>query len=306
MWLPPTLEEKPVARLRLFASLVIIFLLAVPVLAGNESTGTVGAAFLKLGQGVRAPSMGEAFTAVADDATAISWNPAGLAKSSSSEISTTYNIWLLDTSYSTIHYIKPWGPGTLGAALFYLSYGSIAETTDTQRLGTGRTFTPSAYVATLAWGQALNKDLSLGASAKIFNQNIDSFNEGGAALDAGVLYSYKPWDLRLGGVIQNIGGTLPQTIKMGASKVILDNRLNLALDLNLPKDNKTYISFGGEFKVVPQLVIRAGYNTKSEEGAGGNLGIGLGLNLSRFSVDYGYVPYGDLGNAHRIGLRVGL
>jgi len=294
-----------VAKLRLFASLILIVILSVPVLAGNENTGTVGSAFLKLGCGVRAPSMGEAFTAVADDATAISWNPAGLAKLSSSEVSATYNIWLLDTSYSTIHYIRPLGPGMLGASIFYLSYGNINETTDTQRLGTGRSFSPSAQVISLAWGQSLNQNLSLGAAIKSSTQNIDSYSESGMMLDLGIFYIFKPWELKLGGVIQNMGGTLPQTVKLGVSKVIFADRLNLALDLDFPKDNKSYLSLGGEFKLVPQFVLRAGFNTKSEEGAGGNLGIGLGLNLSRFAVDYGYVPYGDLGGAHRVGLRVG-
>jgi len=274
-----------------------------PAWAGNADTGTVGGAFLKLGNGVRAPSMGEAFTAVADDATAVSWNPAALAKLTSSELSATYNIWLLDTNYSNIHYVRPLGPGTIGASIFYLSYGNIAETTDTQRLGTGRVFSPSAYVATLAWGQPVNESLSLGASIKLFNQNIDSFSENGGAADIGAFYLYSPWGLRLGGVIQNLGGSLPQTIKLGVAKRLLEDRLNLALDINLPRDNGAYLSLGGEFQIVPQFALRAGFNTRSEENAGGNFGIGLGLNLSRFAVDYGYVPYGDLGSAHRVGLR---
>src|SRR3989339_1401613 len=38
-----------------------------------------GAGFLKMGAGARAVAMGEAFSAVADDVTALYWNPAGLA-----------------------------------------------------------------------------------------------------------------------------------------------------------------------------------------------------------------------------------
>lgn len=291
------------ASLRLFASLILIVVLAFPVFAGNENTGTARFAFLKLGNGVRPASMGDAFVAAADDATAVSWNPAALAGLSNAELSATYNIWLLDTNYSNIHYVRPLGPGTIGASIFYLSYGSIAETTDTQRLGTGRVFSPSAYAATLAWGQPVNESLSLGCSIKLFNQSIDSFSENGAAADIGAFYLYSPWELRLGGVIQNLGGSLPQTIKLGAAKRLIDDRLNLALDINLPADNRSYLSLGGEFKIVPQFTLRAGFNTRSEENAGGNFGIGLGLDLSRFAVDYGYVPYGDLGSAHRVGLR---
>lgn len=295
------------ARSRLFASLAILLIaLSIPVLAGNENTGTLSGAFLKLGNGVRAPSMGEAFTAVADDATATYWNPAGLANLAGSEISATYNLWLVDTSYSNIHYAKPLGPGVLGASILYLSYGSISETTDTQRLGTGRIFSPSAYVATVAWGQAINEQLSLGGAVKFLGQNIDSCGDSGLAMDAGLSYFLSPLGVKLGAVIQNIGGSFPQTIRIGTAKKLLNERLNLSLDLDLPNDNKAYASLGGEFSVLPQFILRAGFNTKSEEGSGGNLGIGLGLNLSRFAVDYGYVPYGDLGSAHRVGVRVGL
>lgn len=291
------------ARLRLFASLILLLLLILPAWAGNSSTGTISGAFMKLGGGVRAASMGEAFVAVADDATAVSWNPAALGELSSSEISATYNVWLLDTNYSNIHYIRPLGPGTIGASIFYLSYGDVTETTNTQRLGTGRVFSPSAYAAILAWGQPINEHLSLGCAIKMFNQNIDNFSENGAAADMGIFYLYNPWDLRLGGVVQNLGGSLPQIIKLGAAKRLVNDRLTLAMDINLPADNQSYLSLGAEFKIIPQFTLRAGFNTMSEENASGNIGIGLGLNISRFAVDYGYVPYGDLGGAHRVGLR---
>lgn len=39
--------------------------------------GTVAAPFLTISQGARATSMGSAFVAIADDPSAIFWNPAG-------------------------------------------------------------------------------------------------------------------------------------------------------------------------------------------------------------------------------------
>src|ERR1039457_2987325 len=44
-------------------------------------TGTTAAKFLSIGIGPRAISMGGAFTSVANDASAIYWNPAGVAYS---------------------------------------------------------------------------------------------------------------------------------------------------------------------------------------------------------------------------------
>lgn len=291
------------ARLRLFASLILVGLLAFPAYAGNANTGTVGGAFLKLGNGVRAPAMGEAFTAVADDATAISWNPAGIAQLDSREISMSYNMWLQSTSYSTVHYVQPIMPGhTLGASIFYLSYGDMMETTGTSRTGTGRVFSPSGTVATISYALKIMENLSLGANLKLLNQSIDIYKEDGNAFDVGLLLNGFR-GMNVGLVAQNLGSNLPQTIKLGLSRRFLEDKLLFALDLNAPNDNNSFVSLGGEYQINPLLIIRAGYNTRSEEGVGGNLGIGLGLNLSHFSVDYAYVPYGDLGSTHRIGLR---
>ncbi|HEX4046465.1 MAG TPA: hypothetical protein VH309_01450, partial [Elusimicrobiota bacterium] len=48
------------------------------------------AAFLDLGAGARAPGMGDAFTALADDAYAIHYNPAGLAQLDRPQFSAAY------------------------------------------------------------------------------------------------------------------------------------------------------------------------------------------------------------------------
>src|SRR4051794_22299869 len=57
------------AQLPLTAALLLLPFLA----AAQES-----ASFLKIGVGARALGMGGAFTAIADDVTAMSWNPGGL------------------------------------------------------------------------------------------------------------------------------------------------------------------------------------------------------------------------------------
>ena len=46
-----------------------------------DKTGTTAAKFLSLGVGSKAVGMGGAFTSVANDATAMYWNPAGLSLS---------------------------------------------------------------------------------------------------------------------------------------------------------------------------------------------------------------------------------
>ena len=65
------------------ALLAIALLLSAGWLRAGENTG---ASFLKIGVGARACGMSSAFTAVADDPSAMHWNPAGLAMVKSVDI----------------------------------------------------------------------------------------------------------------------------------------------------------------------------------------------------------------------------
>jgi len=50
------------------------------------------------------------------------------------------------------------------------------------------------------------------------------------------------------------------------------------------------------------LALRVGYKTNQDVGSG--ITAGIGFKMGKVSIDYGYVPYGDLGNTHRISLGI--
>ena len=68
-------------------------------LLGGQRAGISSLQFLKLGAGARAAGMGEAFVAVADDASALYYNPAGLAQFDDNEIMFTHTTWLIDLEH---------------------------------------------------------------------------------------------------------------------------------------------------------------------------------------------------------------
>lgn len=67
-----------------------------------EKVGTFDGQFLKIGIGARAAAMGGAFVAVADDASALYWNAAGIARvdADKSQLQFNHAIWPADLKFS--------------------------------------------------------------------------------------------------------------------------------------------------------------------------------------------------------------
>ena len=100
-------------------------LLGLPGMTWAGSAGTSGATVLNIPVGARAIGMGEAFTAMADNASSLYWNPAGIAILNQSEASFMYNPFMRDMAYHNASVVTPLENGGLGASLSYLSYGKI-------------------------------------------------------------------------------------------------------------------------------------------------------------------------------------
>ena len=64
-----------------------------------DKTGTTAAKFLHMNVGSRAVGMGGAFTSIANDATAMYWNPAGLGFHKVKEVFFNHSNWIADISY---------------------------------------------------------------------------------------------------------------------------------------------------------------------------------------------------------------
>src|SRR5258708_37140292 len=76
-------------------TLIVLFLLTpLPLLAQVNGAGSTSTNFQKIGMGARAVGMGEAFSSVSDDATAVFWNPAGLILAKGTQFNLTHAEWL--------------------------------------------------------------------------------------------------------------------------------------------------------------------------------------------------------------------
>lgn len=143
---------------------LLVFFFALPNYAQEHGAGDA-AHFLRAGLGARAYGLGGAFVALADDATAVYWNPAGLVQTSSFRFEGTYESrsgGLVDFQYisGTISW-ESLGIGALWlhSDIYSVYFFSIAGKLGDLRWGiTGKLY---AFSATLQSAHGLGADLGV-------------------------------------------------------------------------------------------------------------------------------------------------
>jgi hypothetical protein len=190
-------------------ALVVLLLavLAQPSQAVFTKIGMAGLPFLKIGVG-RCTGMGEAFVAVADDATAAFWNPAGLALVSKRQAIFNHIDWVSDINHEYISFVAPTRVGNIGLAVTALSLGTFEETTIDTFQGTGRTFSGSDLAVGVSYARMFTDKLSFGLTAKAVSEQIWNVGTAGLAFDFGVHYNTGWRNLKLAMAIVNFGPDL--------------------------------------------------------------------------------------------------
>lgn len=320
------MEMKRRKKLLRRITLSMFVFIALCIVSGVSYGASTGAAFLKIGVGARPIGMGGAFVAVADDANAVFWNPAGLSKLNNKQISAMHTEWISDVIYDYVGYVTPLGNNAIGISAVYLSSGYM-EKRDSSGDVSGSFSAYDASVA-LSYARKFNSVMSLGVNVKLLQQKIGNDVANGVAIDIGQIYNTAINNLNIGLAVQNIGPdmkfieepySLPLTVLVGAGYRILGG-LTLGMDVKHQViDNRTSLSFGTEYLLVNSLALRAGYLMKllksdsdvgetpgvnNDLGRLTGIGAGLGFRLGTTSVDYAFVPYGDLGNTHRISFLI--
>ena len=282
-------------------NLIDLFIIAVLLGATSSALaqGEAGAQFLDIGIGAKASAMSKAFTAIADDPSAIYWNPAGMTQFNSLEIMVSQNFWLLEMNSQFGGIVVPTNMGMIGAAIIYSSAGEIPQYEDFEYKGDY-----SAYdlEGILAYAKDIGPRFSIGGAFKLITQKIEEESAGGFALDLGLLSKIdQAGKLKAGFTVQNMGGSvkfidqedpLPLNIRGGVSYRM--GAFTLAGDLTKPKDDDICSSVGGEYLFNKMLAIRTGYDTSN------SFSLGMGIELHKIGFGYAFVPYNDIGDSHRI------
>jgi len=276
------------------------------------------AQFLKIGTGARAIGMGGAFTAVADDISAISWNPAGLSNLTRREAGLMHAELAAETRYDFLGYSQPLKRGTLGASAIRLSQGTLLGRDSAGRPTSD--FGASDMAVSAAYAQKVSPALRFGGGVKYITSRIADASANTFAFDLGGLYELGlggPGIPTIGFAVQNLGlglkyldqnSSLPLTLAGGLS-YRLPAGLTLALDYKHRPYSSSEMSFGTEYALIPAVALRFGYGSAQRVSTGASrlsamngFSTGLGLKFQGYSLDYSLTPFGGLGNAQRFSL----
>jgi len=192
--------------------ITLILILCLPLFADFAKLGTSGAQFLKIGVG-RGSAMGEAFVAIADDATAAFWNPSGLGTLTGREITIQHNEWISDIKHDYLSVAVPMSNfGTLAVNLTALTMGSMEyltvddpNTSLREDTGTGTYFNASDFCLGFSFGRMFTDRLAAGLSVKVVQEAIRDMSASGLAADFGIHYNTGFKSLRIAAAMNNFG-----------------------------------------------------------------------------------------------------
>jgi hypothetical protein len=248
--------------------------------------------------------MGDAYSALATDAYAMTSNPGGLGFVDSTQLAAEHLSYLESIHYEYLSFVHPFHQGSaFGVSAQYLGSGDMTQT-DTTGNSVGQ-FSTHYGAYSLAYGHSFGDKLSVGLTGKVIDAEIANVEARAYAADLGTLYRLTS-KLNLAAVVTNAGtkltflndgGTLPLAFKLGAAYQPT-TYCTLSVQGTYNNTGLTDAEMGAEWRPIEMIAIRAGYRTDTTKGLDTMAGMsaGFGLHLWGQELSYAWVPYGDLGN----------
>ena len=270
-----------------------------------QAYGGFAATFLRMGVGARAVSMGSSFVAVADDASAPYWNPAGLACNPGRQLVLSHHSFPLDRKNQYLSYKQSRGDAAFGFSWQIAGTDDIVARDSSGRKVGNLSDEQNAYAFSFA--KQLGPKASFGLTGKLLRHELAGQKGKGSAFDVGLLVRPTGW-LSVGVTLKELGGKvewqnryweretaqedeIPWTWTAGVSCALADKRLLVAADLDRTQNLGLKAGLGGELRIAPKVRLRAGATNLSADGdVDPAFSFGAGIALSEnLDLDGGYV-----------------
>ncbi len=279
--------------------------------------GTTAATFLSISVGARALGMGGAFVSVANDASAMFWNVAGLAQLQRPQVIFNHSEWLANINFDYVGFVSPLGSaGVIGLSFTSLNMADMEQTTELNPEGTGVRFSVNSYAFALSGARKLTENFMIGFTGRYAREDIFNSHATGWAMDVGTLFITPFNGIRLGMSISNFGTKMqirgddlliqvdpdpsisgnnqtinaffqtdkfdmPLLFRVGLSMDLVNdeqNRFTIAIDGLHPNDNSESVNVGGEYVFNNLFFLRGGYRALFQTDSEEGFTVGAGLN----------------------------
>ncbi len=273
--------------------------------SADEGLAGMPGAFLYQGIGARAYAMGQAYTALANDASAIYWNPAALANQNPYQVYFMHSTLFFGTNFDYLAGSAPtksWG--SFGLGLLFLNSGDFDQRNElNEELGS---FSITDMALFFSWSKEVFKGLSAGVNYKMVTQRMLDYSGTGHGFD--IAFKKRLFDrLDTGLMFLNIltpkvklayeSQSYPMQVRFGLATRFLDNKLVLSSDIaKILGWESTYLNIGAEYTLMDKLAIRAGLNN-------GRLTLGAGFSLRKIGVNYSHKSVAELGSSHSFAFK---
>jgi outer membrane protein OmpA-like peptidoglycan-associated protein len=242
---------------------------------------------------------------LSDDVSAIWWNPAGLGQLKKSGASFSHQAWFagIHDEYASVVFAQRYA--VLGVSATYSGVGEIPGWNEqNQEADEG---SQNSLILGFTYAAKMHERFTMGFTTKFLYDKVVETTGKGMVFD--LAGHCRPLDnLGLGVVLQNIGPKISYESK--TYDVPTNGRVGLAwrpikyvqlvsdLEANVP--DRYCVHLGSEFWVSDVLALRAGFRSGPQERELDRWSTGFGLKVKGFTMDYAFIPYGDLGNTHRL------
>jgi hypothetical protein len=286
--------------------LLLLFISTAPIYAG-ESAGQAGA-FLRIGLGPKAKGMGDTYTAIADNATAVYYNPAGLAFIKNKEISLAYSLMTFDRTFNYIGFVSSLPPNA-GFSVGAIQSGfKDSETRLRNGELAGENIEDTQYAVFLGFAIRLGSKVAIGICPKLLYSKVYDVSASSFGADIGVMV--KPVDhLSLGLAVKELGqkfkytrnatgqgdqstnDALPRITRMGAAYDIpLTNstfkNILIASDMEMNSEQTTKLHFGVETNIMDKFRFRLGIDDRDLTTG---FSVPFKIKQRQFRLDYAFI-----------------
>ncbi|MFQ5599459.1 MAG: PorV/PorQ family protein [Candidatus Krumholzibacteriia bacterium] len=308
-------------RVRRVLTLAFIGVLVPQVVSATEifeKVGTYTGQFLKIGISARATGMGSAFTAVANDASAAFWNPAGLVEVDGTVITVNHTEWPADINldYANYTFSPTFIRGKVSLHARGLTMDPQVVRTIFRQNGTGELFDAGDMSFGASYARYFTDKFSAGITVSWVHMGLADRSVNTVVSDFGLQYRIGIRGMKLGMAVQNIGSEvnfddraakLPTLFKVGLAVDTYrsgPHSLITVGEFSRPSDNKERQNFGVEYSYNEFLYLRTGYSVNFDaENFAAGAGVALQTSQSTsIDVDYSFVDMDALGGVHRVSL----